>query len=213
MYRRLLALILPLPALLVGACRPPAYVQPEAHEPHAVLKIRHVVHAMRGREYGSTARLGEFSIDERTLDPGQEDSATVHLRVRPETAQFGVRGASFHTEMRQVQRYRTVQEPYTCYQQQCSYGGKSGTTCRSVSNTCYRSRQESYWVTEAVRVVDDECGRSTSFAPRPGGVYLLQFDYLGENDCKLACFEQVPQRDGTFELSPCSPLDSRGAYR
>ena len=190
-----------LAALAVG-CRPPAYVQPEADEPHAVLKIRHVVHAKRGPGYASITRLGEFSIDERALDPELAEGATVHLRVRPEAAELGVSGASFHTEMRSVQKWRSVSESYSCPQQQCSYGPR-GSTCQTVYNTCTRTRQESYYVTEAVRVTDDECGRTTSFSPRVGANYLLQFDYLGEGDCKLACFEQRPRPDGQFQLVPC----------
>lgn len=188
---------------IAAGCRPAAYVQPEEAAPHAILKVRHVVHQKGGREYGSTIRIGEYSVDERTLDPGQEESATVHLRVRPEVASFAIRGASFHRELRTVQRTRSVREPYTCYQQKCSYAPK-GTKCEQVTATCYRSREEHYSATELVTVTDDACGRETSFRPAVGGVYLLQFDYLGQNECTLGCLRQEPRRDGEFDMVPCT---------
>jgi hypothetical protein len=32
---------------------------------------------------------------------------------------------------------------------------------------------------------------------------LLQYTYQDNSACSLACFEQVPQSDGTFENRPC----------
>lgn len=193
-------------ALVLAACRPPAYVQPTETEPHALLKIRHVVHAQRGPIYGSSIRLGEFAIDERTIDPAQTNGGMVHVRIRPEYGDFGIFGTSYHYEMRTVTRYRTVQESYSCSQQECSttgYGSSARQSCRSVTRQCTRSRQESYQATESVVVTDDACGQRIAIAPRIGAVYLVQFDYLGENECRLSCFEQTPSPDGQFTLTPC----------
>lgn len=191
--------------LLTAACRPPAYRPPAEHEPHAILKVRHVVHRQGGPQYGSHVTLGGHGIDERTiasLEEGSEGSHTFHLRVRPEPAPLVIGGASFHTEQRMVTRYRTVTESYTCYQQQCTGYGTSR-SCSQVARTCTRTKQEPYQAWETVRVNDDVCEAGTQFAPRAGATYLVQFDYLGEDECRATCFEQVPQPYGEFEMRPC----------
>lgn len=189
--------------LFVGtACRPAAYVQPLLTEPHAILKIRHIVHARRGPMYASAIRIGEFSVDERTLEDVQSDAAIIHLRIHPTPDAFSVRGESYHMESRLVTRYRTEQQSYSCPQQQCSGYGTSR-SCHTVYSTCTRSHQVPYTAHEMVPVVDDACGDTFPFAPRVGSSYLLQFDYLGENQCRLTCFEQVLDGVGGFVLSPC----------
>lgn len=198
---RLLSLLI-LVGVVLASCRPPAYVQPTELEPHAILKIRHIVHARGGPLYSSAIRIGRFSVDERTLDDPQSESSTIHLRIRPGTDTFGVEGTSFHMERRMVTRYRTQYETYSCPRQSCS-GYGSSQRCYSTYSTCTRSRQVPYtdWVT--VPVTDDRCYRVVAFAPRVGGTYMVQFDYLGENQCELACFEQIPTPDGAFSLAPC----------
>lgn len=200
MPTRLSVLIL----LLASACRPPAYVQPTELEPHAILKVRHVVHQRRGPQYDSTIRLGRWSIDERTLDTAPGSEGIVHVRVRPEAAPLRVGGVSYHYEQRMVTRYRTVNENYTCYRYTCS-GYGSSQRCGNQSSTCTRSRRESYQQLETVRVIDDQCAADSYLTPHVGGVYLVQFDYLGENQCNIQCFEQLPSADGQFTLQPCPP--------
>ncbi len=194
-------------ALLLGACRAPAYVQPSPTQPHALLKVRHIVHARRGMHYGSAVNIGRFSVDERTLESvptesTESGSETIHLRIHPTPDVYAVRGFSFHYEQRMVSRTRTVQEPYSCTERQCSGYGTSQ-RCSTMYRTCYRSRTEHYSEMATVAVTDDACGRTFPLAPRHGAVYLMQFDYLGENDCRLTCFEQVSQLDGTFRLEAC----------
>jgi hypothetical protein len=197
---------LPVLILLLAACRPPAYVQPTPDQPHAILKIRHIVHAQRGPMYASAVRIGEFAVDERTLEGGQNERAIIHLRVHPGPDAFAVAGHSYHMEMQMVTRYRTVQESYSCPQQECSGGyGTSPRTCRTAYRTCTRSRQESYQTMQSVPVIDDQCQAGFPLDPRPGATYLMQFDYLGENDCQMSCFEQVANGSGGFTLNPCAP--------
>ncbi len=191
--------------LLTSACRPPAYRPPAEHEPHALLKVRHVVHRQGGPQYGSHVTLDGHGIDERTipsLEEGRSGSHTFHLRVRPEVAPLVIGGVSFHTEQRMVTRYRTVTETYTCYREQCT-GFGANRSCRQVPSTCTRNKQEPYQAWETVRVADDECETGLQFAPRAGSTYLVQFDYVGENECRASCFEQVPQPYGEFEMRPC----------
>lgn len=190
----------------LAACRPPAYVQPTPNDPHAILKIRHIVHARGGTSYGSRVGIGEFSVDERTLENPTGDGSLIHLRVWPEPELYSVYGYSFHMEMRMVTRHRTEQQSYSCPQQQCSGGyGSSPRTCRTVYRTCTRSRQVPYQRLESVPVTDDQCTGTFPLHPVPGATYLLQFDYLGENQCRLSCFEQHPDGQGGFALAPCAP--------
>lgn len=192
--------------LVLASCRPPAYVQPTETEPHAILKIRHIVHQRRGPLYSSAIRIGRFAVDERTIDATLADASTIHLRVRPAADTFGVFGTSYHTEQRMVTRYRTVQEPYSCPQQNCTGGyGSTPRNCSTSYRTCYRSRQQPYQQLETVNVTDDSCGQSFPLAPQVGSTYVLQFDYLGENQCQLSCFEQIPSPAGDFQLVPCTP--------
>lgn len=199
---RILSLLIS--GLLLASCRPPAYVQPSENEPHAILKVRHVVHARRGPLYDSSVGIGRFAVDERTLEDTSSDASIIHLRVRPEAEMFAVAGTSYHMERRLVTRTRTVQEPYSCNQRTCSGYGTSQ-HCYTSYSTCYRSRQETYTEWQTVPVTDDACRMQFPLAPNAGSVYLLQFDYLGENQCNLSCFEQVSDSTGGFELVRCTP--------
>ncbi|MEM1417322.1 MAG: hypothetical protein AAGH15_20660 [Myxococcota bacterium] len=199
---------LPLLTLLgAAACMPPAYQPPSETEPHAILKVRHVVHRRAGPNYASDVRLGEFAIDERTIDSlaiGGTDSPshTFYLRVRPDAAPLRIGGNSSHQEQRMVTRYRTVTESYTCTEYSCT-GYGNNRTCANRTRTCTRTKQEPYQALEWVTVVDDACEATMSFAPHVGGTYLVQFDYVGENECRLSCFEQRPRLGGEFEMVPC----------
>jgi hypothetical protein len=199
--------LLPLLTVVALACGPRPYVQPRPDEPHAILKIRHVVHARGGPIYATRTMLGDNAIDERALQPEQRGADIVHLRVRPEQAVMLIQGRSYHHEQRQVQRSRQVPETYSCPQQDCtpsySPGGYSSSTCRTVYRTCTRYRTEYYWVTETVEVNDDQCARRFALAPQQGHVYLVQFNYIGANECTAQCFEQLPSATGAFELAPC----------
>ncbi len=188
--------------MLLAACRPPAYVQPRPDEPHAILKIRHVVHAKRGPFYGAGTMLGEFSIDERTLET-QDTSGTFHVRVRPEVAQFQVHGHSYHYEMQRQMRTRQVPEYYSCPQQQCTGGYGTSRSCYTSYRQCTRYRSETYYQNVQVQVTDDACGRAFQLAPVAGHMYLVQFDYYSDGECAVRCMEQLPGGSGEFQLAPC----------
>ena len=179
---------------MIVACGPRAYVQPALNEPHALLEMRHVVHAHRGPAYGATTTLEGEVIDEHTLATAQHDldNNAWTMRIRPQVATYAVGGHSFHMEQRQVQRSRQVPETYSCPQQQCTYQYPNGTQCTTVYNTCTRYHTEYYTATETVSVDDDACSRSVTFAPATGRSYVIQFDYLGSNQCEARCFEKSP---------------------
>jgi hypothetical protein len=186
------------------ACGPRAYVQPALNEPHALLEMRHVVHAHRGPMYGASTSLGKEVIDERTLATAQHDLDTNAwtMRIRPEVATYAVGGHSYHMEQRQVQRTRQVPETYSCPQQQCTYQYPNGTQCSTVYNTCTRYRSESYTETQTVAVDDDACARSVTFAPIASRSYVIQFDYLGGNQCNARCFEKTASGLATCPIVP-----------
>lgn len=199
--------VLPAVTLTLLGCRPPAYVQPTPEQPHAILKLRHVVHQKGGASYASSVWVGRFAVDERTLGDEQAESSSIHLRVRPNPDAFMVRGRSYHMEYKTVTRYRSEQESYSCPQQKCSGGfGTTPRSCYTAYNTCTRSRQVPYQTQEWVPVTNDQCEAAFPFAPQAQKTYLLQFDYLGENQCKLSCFAQVANPAGDFTLTPCAPV-------
>ena len=195
-------------AALAVSCRPPAYRPPAPDEPHVVLKVRHVVHRHRGPQYESVVRLGEWAIDERTV-PTTNESGAFHLRIRPERAALRIGGASYHYERRPVTRYRSEQETYSCSEYQCTGFGTSR-QCGTRMTTCTRTRQRAYTVWEDTQVIDDSCGASLWIDPRPGATYLVQFDYVGENECSIHCFEQRSTLNGEFRMLPCSQVSAGG---
>jgi hypothetical protein len=189
---------LALSACSFGACLPGPYVQPAPNEPHALLKMKHIVHAKRGPIYGASTSLANEVIDERALSTAQHELSTNTwaIRVRPEVATYAVGGHSYHMEQRTVQKSRQVPESYSCPQTQCNYSssasGPGGTQCQTVYNTCTRYHTEYYTEQQTVSVDDDACARRVTFAPNVGHTYAIQFDYLGDNNCQALCFEETP---------------------
>jgi hypothetical protein len=190
------------------ACGPKPYVQPAENEPHALLEMRHVVHAHRGPMYGASTTLKGEVIDEHTLATAQHDLDTNAwtMRIRPEIATYAVGGHSYHMEQKQVQESRQVPETYSCPQQQCTYGGypTPTTQCTTVYNTCTRYHTEYYTVTRTVAVDDDACMRAVTFAPIVGRSYVIQFDYLGGSACEARCFEKSSTGLVTCPIAPIS---------
>jgi len=191
-------------AMLASACVPAAYVQPAPNQPHALLKMKHVVHAKHGPMYAAVTSLGDEVIDDHTLSTAQHElgQGAWTMRVRPEVATYAVAGHSFHMEQRTVQKTRQVPESYSCPQQQCTYNYPGGTQCQTVYNTCTRYHTEYYSEQQTVSVDDDACARRVTFAPIVGHSYVIQFDYLGDNNCQALCFEEVQQQLVTCPIVP-----------
>lgn len=196
--------LLMLAGLTACALPPPAYSPPRQDQPHATLKIRHIVHERKGPSYRYAVRIGAFAVDSRVVGETAEGQ-TIHLLVHPKTDRFFVAGTSFHMEMRAVNKSRQKSETYSCSQYRCSGYGASR-RCGSESSTCTRSVTEHYTAMENTEIKDDACSRALSFTPKAGATYVLQFDYLGENECKMQRMEQLAAKDdGEFELVPCGP--------
>jgi len=188
-------------AALVGCI--PEYRPPTLAEPHAIVKLR--------RSYdtsGGSSLNEQLLVDEhyayRSGVPSQL-AATPRIDsilVYPTPATFEMSNRFFHVEMRQEYESYTVQTPYTSTESYSCGSGTSYQTCtRTVTN--YHSETRYRWVTRPVEVSDGACNSELRFVPSANRVYLLQYNYQEPNVCSLACFEQVPAAEGTFQNQPC----------
>lgn len=185
----------------VAACTPPAYRQPAASERHAIVKIRSTIHRRYRTNLSHSIHLNEWSIDPRIYGTEQgADATTMHIRVRPESIWWHVRTVFSHQISQRVTRPHTVSERYACG----SYTSGTGAYRSTQTRYCYRTRTENRTETRYQTVIDADCQGKTFMNPRAGAVYLVQYDFYGHNDCRLACFEQLPLPDGRFELAPCT---------
>jgi len=134
-----------------------------------------------------------------------ELASTAHIDstlVWPIQASYSFASDFFHTEMRQVNE--TYYEQVSSLESEsynCGSAGSYQTCTRMV--TRYHSEPRQRLVTKQVEVSDGACETSTRFSAMANHVYLLQYTYQDANACALACFEQVPQGDGTFQNRPC----------
>lgn len=187
-----------LPALIIvlmAGCTPPAYVQPKPSEPHAILKIRSTIHRKYRGGLGRSITLGEYAIDPRVYGAEQGgDARTVHIRIRPEPNWLTAYADFSYMDSRTVSRMRTVTESTPC-----------GSSPTGTPQTCTHTRTEHRTETEHYTVTTASCQDRTYLKPRAGGVYLVQYDFYADADCRLTCFEQLPRPDGTFQLVACPP--------
>jgi hypothetical protein len=185
-----------LPAWILAsmiACTAPVYVQPRASDPHAIVKLRSTFHHMYRSSLSQEIFLDEWAIDPRLYGDTQGRNAdTVHIRIRPEPSWFTVRTVFSYLAARRVAKLHTVIEPVTC-----------GSPSTGMPETCTRARTELRNETEYYTVIDASCEDRTFLRPNAGAVYLLQYDFYGNTDCRLTCFEQLPVPDGRFQLVPC----------
>jgi hypothetical protein len=163
-------------------------------QPHAVVKIRVNHHATPGPSRAASLRLNQ----ELLPLPEQADlkeAATNFARIRPERAVFQLSTEFYHTTSRTETYYST--ESYAC-----------GTTSGPYSSTRYCSRSVTKYRTVTDRVSDAHCKRTVAFTPQIGTLYLMQYDFYGQDECSLKCFIQTPEEGGEFSLSPCPPSPS-----
>ena len=58
-------------------------------------------------------------------------------------------------------------------------------------------------VTQTDHVTDASCETRLSHLPVSGGVYLVQYDFYGDQACSVSCFRQLDRPGGEFQLVPC----------
>lgn len=189
---------LPVIGLALGwvACSRPIYEPPPPSEPHAVVTVRVLHHAVRG-----TSSSHDTLIDGDRISLGPREAIvqgapiTSTVRVRPELARWRFASSFWHTEQRMETVYET--ERYPCGSQTTGYGSSTRTSTRYCSRQVTRHR----WRT--VRVSDGDCSRDMALAPRIDQRYVLQFDYYANDQCRARCFVRIPGPGGRFQLLPC----------
>jgi hypothetical protein len=175
-------------ALLLVGCLPkplPLYRQPLPNAPHAWIKLRRVHHTTPGPLYTGAMSINEFRLElapQSTLT----EAASQAIRVRPEHNVWKTSAEFYHNDSR-TETYNTT-EYYSC---------GSGNSTQSCSRLVQKTRSI------LIHVTDASCQASLRHTPEAGGLYLLQFDFYGKEQCSLKCFIQTPQPAGGFQLTPC----------
>jgi hypothetical protein len=181
-------------SILASGCTP-AFQQPAASEPHALVKVR-LLHTERlGPNLERVVLINDHQLELPEVEE-QDAPLTTAIRVRPEPTRWTVSAAFFHTSTRT--ETRQVSEQYACGTQ------TSGVAPHTFTSTRYCNRMVPRTETVTVRVNDATCKASFGQVPRDAGVYLLQFTFVADEQCTLSCFEQQPAADGTFTNSPCA---------
>jgi hypothetical protein len=146
--------------------------------------------------------VAELADAVATPTAAAEVPRTDAILLHPRPARVVAAGAFFHHETRAVQESYTVQVPYSTIESYSCGTTKSFRTCtRSV--TRYRSETRHRTVLRSVRVTDAECARARRIAPGMADVYLLEFDFQAPGVCRLTCFQQIGQPEGSFDMRPC----------
>ena len=191
---------------LLAACIP-EYRPPTLAEPHATIKIRRTY-----EKYAGTSLHERLLVDDHSALLRQVPSALAaetridSSLVFPIPATFVMRSTFLHQELKQIQETYYEQEMYMDNESyDCSSGFGSSAVHRSCSRmvTRYRPVTRYRWVTRWVDVVDADCSAQRRFSPVSEHVYLLQYTFQEHGACRLSCFEQQPNSDGTFSNSTC----------
>ncbi|MGE0788914.1 MAG: hypothetical protein AB7S26_24790 [Sandaracinaceae bacterium] len=193
-------------AAIVGlGCRPPTYVPPSVSEPHATVTVRVLHHRREGPQVAHRTM-----IDDHELPLGERQAMvegvplTRSVRVRPMPIRWGFRSEFFHHEMQMRTVYES--EQYPCGTQTVGYGSSA----RSSTRYCTRQVPRQRWQNVTVR--DGTCESFYLHTPQVGMQYVVQFDYMADQQCRTRCFVQTPTANGQFQLTPCDmPLPARAA--
>ncbi len=205
MSRVLSALILAI--ALVGCVR--RFEEPRPDEPHAIVKVRVVHHAQPGPSHVQAVRWSGYEIALRPLTASASGPAieTMRaLRMRSELGEWSFQTRYFHTVTRTQMETQYRSESYSCGTETGGYGQSRYTRTR----TCTRQVPHQVLVTRTVEVTDGQCRSESVHRPLVNGVYLMQFDYFGDDRCTLQCFRQLPATAGGFTLIPCGSGEPPG---
>ena len=169
-------------ALATGCVR--RYEEPTAAEPHALVKFRFLHHVTYRTSLAEILRLDGYDVAIPAGVPTEARLRAVRVRPRPSEYRFAVE--YFHTVT--STRWETRTETYSC-----------GTV--SSPQTCTRTVTQP--VTHTDHVTDASCEARLSHLPLAGGVYLVQYDFYGDQACSVSCFRQLDRPGGEFQLVPC----------
>lgn len=208
-HNRLFAFLPTIAGLLLGTgcvvsrvAMAPDYVQPEANQPHAIVKVRTVYHSSPETSLEEGVLINGRRVHVGSV--GQAGARIVAIRAKPEVTRWELSSRFFHVERRSVTEHYSEQEPYTTTEYyHCSTGSGSSSSCtRSV--TKYRTVSKTRTVMRNEEVADGSCGVELQQQPSAGSTYLLQYEYYESGRCTASCFEQVSstQNEG-FDMVPC----------
>jgi len=191
---------------LLGACIP-EYHPPTLAEPHATLKIRRTYDTQAGSTLYEQLLVDDHVALVSEVPVSLASVPRIDARlVYPTAATFEMWSRFFHQEQQDVDETYYEQVPYLDFE---SYDCGSGIGTSAVHNSCsravtrYRSETRYRRVSKLVDVTDAACRVARRFSPAPNHVYLLQYSFQEHRACSLSCFEQVPNRDGTFANLVC----------
>ncbi len=190
----------------LGACIP-EYHPPTLAEPHATIKIRRTYDTQAGATLSELLLVDDHSLLRNRIAATQASAPLIDSSlVYPTPATFVMSNNFSHQELRSVDEPYSVQEMYMDNESyDCSSGFGTSRSYRTCSRMVTRYRTVTHYrqVMRMVDVTDAECKAQHRFAPAVDRVYLLQYNYQEHGACSLACFEQVPNSDGTFTNSTC----------
>lgn len=195
---------------MVAACVP-AYRAPTFDQPHSTLKLR--------RLYARSA--GEFLSEQLLVDGRQAYGITVPsgsaavprtdaILVHPRAGRLAMSSVFFHEETNPEDQSTWVDVPYDDVE---SYDCGTPDLPQTCTRTVTKSRSELHHETvyRTVDVTDASCHREIAIEPAVDDLYLLQFDFVESGVCRLSCFQQVKQDDGTFTMRLCpAPREKAG---
>lgn len=177
----------------------PRYAEPEADEPHAIVKLRSLYLDHPGEQLDELVTVGGDRID---LAAPTAATRTNAFRVRPETTAVEIESDFFDVERHMVRESYQVSEQYYCGTQRSGFGSNTYTTSKYCTRSVTKYRNK--WVT--VRHPRGACRKQIDLSPKPGDVYLLQYTFNGPGLCELSCVRQRFSGPGQFQNQPCETV-------
>ncbi len=152
------------------------YEPPDVREPHAIVRVRVVYHGAPGPQLEEHVRLNGRKIAMPEFRNLRNVPVTEPVRVRPGNSEWTFDADFYHLE--------------------------SSRESRSVYDSSSKTyRTEYHTVTKAVS--DSICSARLGHPVVVGDMYLVQYDFFGNQRCAARCFEQAAQVDGSFRMIPC----------
>lgn len=184
--------------LALTGCAAAQPAQPSIHEPHANVQVRIVHHA----ELGPMVDEGVLVSGEVVaLDEPEGGVRSASMRVRPGAMAYDFHTEFFHTETRVETEAFTVTRNLPCGSHQ--FGPEY----------CRYDFQALREVPVVVRVADASCDAHFEQEPLPGAEYLVQYEVVAANDCRVTCQRLVPSGDGGSLATACGEAETSGDER
>ena len=171
---------------VVGCVR--HYPQPALDEPHADVEIRTVHHVELGPAFDERVHIDDYDVS----------FAETAIRVRTTTMRVRAQPTTWTFDTEFYHPVTTIQ-PQTYWQQQSYLCGSS----RYGPQYCSRSIPVTRMVPVTVRVPDGGCSTAMPQTPLAGGVYLVQYELIGNGACRATCQRLVAGPGGATLAVEC----------